>query len=140
MSVSFRQARHDDLPRINTIRHGTAENRLSDPSKVSQAEVVWYLENAVFLVSEDAEGVQGFLCANPQNSYIWALFVIDGKDGQGHGKMLMDEAETRLAALGHRQISLTTGPGTRAEEWYKRRGYRVTGTDFGGDLVLVKAI
>jgi GNAT superfamily N-acetyltransferase len=140
MNVTFRPARLNDIPRIWQIRHGTAENRLSDPSKVSNEEVIWYIEKAITLISEDADGIQGFMCANPLNAYIWALFVIDGKHGIGHGTILMDEAEKRLAALGHRQVYLTTGPGTRAEEWYKRRGYRVTGLSFGEDLVLVKAL
>ena len=44
------------------------KNRLSDPSLVIVAEVAWYLEEAIFLVSEDEAGVQGFVCANPQRA------------------------------------------------------------------------
>jgi hypothetical protein len=48
------------------VRHRTAENRLTDPSLVTDAEVAWYLDEAIFLVSEDEAGVQGFACANHQ--------------------------------------------------------------------------
>src|SRR4028118_2365764 len=55
---SLRPARRTDLPRIHEVRHGTAENRLTDPSLVTDAEVAWYLDFAIFLVSEDEAGVQ----------------------------------------------------------------------------------
>jgi hypothetical protein len=68
------------------VRHGTAENRLTDPSKVTDEEVLWYMDHAIFLVSQDdARIVQGFTCANHQTGYIWALFVIDGQHRKGHG-------------------------------------------------------
>jgi hypothetical protein len=37
-----------DLPRIYEVRHGTAENRLTDPALVTEAEVAWYLDEAIF--------------------------------------------------------------------------------------------
>ena len=52
MSLKVRRATEADLPRIWDVRHGTAENPLSDPSLVSDAEVKWYLNEAIFLVSE----------------------------------------------------------------------------------------
>ncbi len=78
--------------------------------------MLWYLEHAIFLVSEDACGlVQGFGCANPQTGYVWALFVIDGQHRKGHGKALQDAMLEKLAASGNRQAHLTTGAGTSAE-------------------------
>src|SRR4029077_21034286 len=74
----LRKATKLDLPRISEVRHGTAENRLEDPSLVTPAEVDWYLNEAIFLVSEDDAEIQGFACANHQTGYVWALFVIDG--------------------------------------------------------------
>jgi hypothetical protein len=63
MLPRLRQATTLDLPRISEVRHGTAENRLEDPSLVTPAEVDWYLNEAIFLVSEDEAGIQGFLPA-----------------------------------------------------------------------------
>jgi GNAT superfamily N-acetyltransferase len=138
--MHVRRCETGDRSRIWQVRHGTAENRLLDPALVQDAEVDWYQQHAIFLVSEDAEGVQGFLCANHQTSYIWALFVIDGKQGSGHGLALLTEAERQLRVIGHRQVFLTTGPGTRAEQWYQRRGFRLMGRSFSGECVLVKAL
>ena len=79
----------------------------TDPLLVTDAEVAWYLAEAIFLVSEDEMGVQGFACANHQTGYVWALFVIDGSQGQGHGTALLDEVVRRLRQAGHRQAFLT---------------------------------
>lgn len=140
MPIHLRPAIPADLSRIWEIRHGTAENRLSNPASVTDEEVRWYMEKAIFLVSEDEEGMQGFGCANPQSSYIWALFVIDGAQGRGHGSALLSAMLEPLAALGHRQVYLTTGPGTKAVDFYKRRGFRETGISFGGDGVMVRPL
>jgi ribosomal protein S18 acetylase RimI-like enzyme len=138
--IHIRACTSDDRARVWEIRHGTVENRLLDPLRVSDAEVDWYQDQAIFLVSEDDAGTQGFVCANHQTGYIWALFVIDGKQGQGHGSALLAEVERRLGALGHRQMFLTTGPDTSAAGWYARRGFRTTGTNMSGETVFVKAL
>src|SRR5882757_7294148 len=111
----LRPATRADLPRIHQVRHGTAENRLSNPALVTDAEVAWYLNEAIFLVSEDENGVLGFTCVNHQTAYVWALFVIDAAQGQGHGTALLDAAMAQLRQVGHRQAFLFTGKGTKAE-------------------------
>jgi GNAT superfamily N-acetyltransferase len=137
----IRPAIANDLPRIHEIRHGTAENRLSDPSKVTDAEVRWYMNEAIFLVSEDEAGVvQGFTCANHQTGCIWALFVIDGQHGKGHGSSLIMAAIGRLAAAGHRQSFLTTDKETRAEAFYLAKGWTQMGASFDGSIVFRKSI
>jgi GNAT superfamily N-acetyltransferase len=122
MPPRLRKATKLDLPRIDEVRHGTAENRLLDPSLVTPAEVEWYLNEAIFLVSEDDAGIQGFVCANHQTGYVWALFVIDGAHGRGHGTALLNEAIERLRQAGHRQAFLTTGEDTKAAAFYRSRG------------------
>ena len=133
--MRLRAATRADLPRIYEVRHGTAENRLSDPSRVTDAEVEWYLDHAVFLVAEDEGGVQGFVCANPQSGYVWALFVIDAAQGRGVGTALFDAAIERLREAGNRQSFLTTGAGSRAEGFYAAHGWQAMGLDCEGDAV-----
>ncbi len=98
--------------------------------------MLWYLDAAIFLVSEDNEGLQGFACANPQTGYVWALFVIDAAQGRGHGSALLDAVASEFRAAGHRQAFLTTGPGTKAEAFYLRRGWWPMGRDMRGETVL----
>jgi GNAT superfamily N-acetyltransferase len=137
MTLAIRRAGAEDLPRVREIRHGVRENRLSDPSKVSDAEVRWYLDDAIFLISEDEAGVQGFACANTRTGLVWALFVDPAAEGRGHGGRLLDALCDGLAAAGLVQAHLTTDGGTRAAAFYERRGWRCTGRVFGGELAFV---
>ncbi len=131
----LRPATRADLPRIHEVRHGTAENRLTNPALVTDEEVAWYMDEGVFLVSEDEAGIQGFTCVNLQTGYVWALFVIDGAQGRGHGTALHDAAMARLREAGHRQSVLTTGRGTRAEDFYRARGWQAMGVSLSGEAV-----
>jgi GNAT superfamily N-acetyltransferase len=116
MTVSHpRPATRADLPHIRQVRHGTTENRLTNPELVTDDEVAWYLEKAIFLVSEEDKDIRGFICANQQTGFGWALFVIDEAQGRGHETALLDAAIDRLRAAGHRQSFLMTGKGTKAE-------------------------
>ncbi len=134
-SPRLRAATHADLPRIYEVRHGTAENRLADSGHVTDDEVAWYLDHAIFLVSEEAAAVQGFTCVNHQTGYVWALFVIDGAQGRGHGTGLLDAAMARLRKAGHRQAFLSTGRGTKAEAFYLAKGWQPMGLNLHGDVV-----
>jgi GNAT superfamily N-acetyltransferase len=131
----LRPAAKADLPRILEVRHGTAENRLSDPALVTDAEVAWYMDEAIFLVSEDENAIQGFVCANHQTGFVWALFVIDEVQGQGHGTALLAAAADRLRRAGHRQAYLSTESGTKAERFYRSRGWQAMGVNLSGEVV-----
>jgi len=131
----MRPAKLADLPRIREVRGGTTENRLTDTGAVTEPEVRWYLDEGVFLVSQDETDVQGFVCANPQTGYLWALFVIDAAQGRGHGGGLHDAAMSRLRDFGHRQSFLSTGTGTKAEGFYEAKGWRRMGVNLKGDAV-----
>jgi GNAT superfamily N-acetyltransferase len=130
-----RPATRADLPRIYEVRHGTAENPLSNPALVTDAEVAWYMDEAIFLVSEDDTNVQAFTCVNHQTGYVWALFVIDGAQGRGHGSALLEVAMARLRQLGHRQAFLSTGRDTKAERFYRSRGWQPMGVNMNGEVV-----
>ena len=134
--MRLRPATRADLPRIHEVRYGTAENRLSDPNHVTDAEVAWYMDNAIFLVSEDETHLQGFTSVNHQTGYVWALFVIDEAQGRGHGTALLAAAMSRLREAGHRQAILATGRGTKAEDFYRSKGWQPTGTNIQGEVVL----
>ena len=133
--IRLRPATRADLPRIHEVRHGTAENRLTNPELVTDEDVAWYMDEAIFLVSEDEAGVQGFTCVNHETGYVWALFVIDGMQRRGHGTALLDAGLAHLRRAGHREAWLTTGKGTKAEEFYRSRGWRATDETERGDVV-----
>lgn len=134
--LRLRPATRADLLRISEVRQGTFENRLTDPGLVTDAEVEWYMDEAIFLVSEDETGVQGFTCVNHQIGYVWALFVIDEAHRRGHGAALLDAAMAQLRKAGHRQAFLSTGAGTKAEGFYRSQGWQPMGANMRGDVVL----
>jgi hypothetical protein len=55
MRISVRPATAVVLPCIWKVRRGVAENPLTGPSPVTDAEAEWYLKQAIVLVSEDRE-------------------------------------------------------------------------------------
>ncbi len=138
--ISLRAATPADLPRIHAIRRGVTENVLRDPAKVTDAEVAWYLERSIFLVSEAQGEVVGFACANHQSGLVWALFVDPAHEGRGHGRALLDAALAKLAEHGHRQAWLTTGAETRAERFYRAHGWRDMGRYLDGQAVFIKTL
>ena len=129
-----------DEPRIRAIRMGVRENILSDPSKVTDEDVAWYRDNAIFLVAEDAGEIAGFACANHQTGLIWALFIDPAQEGRGHGRALIDAALAGLKAAGHAQAWLETGAGTRAERFYRRHGWRDMGRGLDGQIVFTRSL
>lgn len=139
--MTVRAAKPADLSRIGEIRHVVTENALPGASKASDAEVAsWYMDQAIFLVSETDGEIAGFTCANHQTGHIWALFVDPVLEGRGHGRALLDAVLEDLVRFGRRQSSLTTGAGTRAERFYRRHGWRDMGRPLEGQVVFVKAL
>lgn len=136
----IRKAEAADLPRIHAIRMAVRENILSDPSKVTAADVAWYREQAIFLVAEDAGEIAGFACANHQTGLIWALFIDPAQEGRGYGRALLDTALAGLKAAGHVQAWLETGAGTRAERFYLRHGWRDMGRGLDGQIVFTRLL
>jgi GNAT superfamily N-acetyltransferase len=136
----IRKAVAADEPRIRAIRMGVRENILSDPSKVTDEDVAWYRDNAIFLVAEDAGEIAGFACANHQTGLIWALFIDPAQEGRGHGRALIDAALAGLKAAGHAQAWLETGAGTRAERFYRRHGWRDMGRGLDGQIVFTRSL
>ncbi|WP_291653140.1 GNAT family N-acetyltransferase [Bosea sp. (in: a-proteobacteria)] len=136
----IRRAVAADQPRIFAIRMGVRENILSDPSKVTDEDVAWYRDNAIFLVAENAGEIVGFACANHQTGLIWALFVDPAREGRGHGRALLDAALAGLRAAGHAQAWLETGAGTRAERFYREHGWRDMGRGLDGQTVFTRAL
>ncbi len=136
----IRKATRADQPRVHAIRMAVTENVLSDPSKVTDAEVDWYREQAIFLVAEVDGDVVGFACANHQTGLIWALFLDKAHEGRGIGRALLDTALAGLAAAGHRQAWLTTSADTRAERFYRAHGWRDMGRELDGQIVFVNTL
>ena len=124
MSVRLRAARPEDWPEVSALRLSVTENRLSDPSRVTQTMYDDYVTvRGRGWVAEDASGILGFSVGDRSGS-VWALFVRPGCEGRGVGQALMRACVDWMAALGLEEAELETGAGTRAERFYRRFGWR----------------
>jgi GNAT superfamily N-acetyltransferase len=140
-SWAIRPARPEDLGRIGEIRAAVTENRLSDAASLTTEEVLRYLDRGHFWVAEEGGGILGFSAANPDQRLLWALFVDPAHEGRGIGRGLIRVAEAMLRQEGCDSAHLTTQPGTRAERFYRRNGWQVTGhTPSCSQLILTKTL
>jgi GNAT superfamily N-acetyltransferase len=139
--MTIRLATSGDIARIFEIRFGVNENRLSDPSVVTEAHVARFIADGALWVWQEADGlITGFSGSDKRDGSIWALFVAPGHDGKGIGRALLKTACDALRAAGHTTATLTTEPGTRAERHYRADGWSVTGTSHKGELVFQKPL
>jgi GNAT superfamily N-acetyltransferase len=137
----LRRATRSDISRIFEIRDSVGENRLSDPSAVTEAGAAWFIDNRALWVWQEADGlVTGFSAGDVRDGSIWALFVAPGHEGKGIGRALLKAACDALREAGHRLAILSAEPGTRAERHYRADGWTVTGTNQKGELVFQKPL
>jgi GNAT superfamily N-acetyltransferase len=137
----IRLATAADIPRIFEIRDSVGENRLTDPSVVSEADAAWFIADGALWVWQETDGpVTGFAASDRRDATIWALFVAPGYEGRGIARALLKTACDALRAAGHRSARLSTEPGTRAERHYRADGWRVLGTGAKGELIFAKAL
>jgi GNAT superfamily N-acetyltransferase len=127
----IRKATRVDVPRIMEIRAAVRENKLRDPSRVTVEDVYWFIDNPGIFVWEEDGGIVGFSAADQRSGSIFAL------RGRGIGRVLFERACNVLIDAGCPRMWLTTWPGTRAERFYRKAGWRVTGID-DGNLVFEK--
>lgn len=121
----LRPARLDDIPQLHRVRLAVRENRLSDPARISAQDYAAHLSELGrgWVVEVDAV-VAGFAIARITDGNIWALFVDSAHEGRRFGSLLHDAMLAGLAAHGLSHAWLTTDPGTRAEAFYRRKGWR----------------
>jgi GNAT superfamily N-acetyltransferase len=131
----IRRARPDDHARVTEIRNSVTENVLSDPSRVTIEHYKWFEQNpGVWLWEEDGR-ILGFSAADTRDGSIWALFIDPAHEGRGIGRALFAKALEALRKAGHTTGSLTTQPGSRADRFYQRAGWKAIGTSERGERI-----
>ena len=134
MHAPIRRAHRDDWPRIHEIRAAVRENRLSDPRLVTVDDMAWFTDNPGIWVWEEGGHISGFSAADTRDGSVWALFVDPAHEGCGIGRALFQAALGTLREAGYRTATLSTGPGTRAAQFYHRAGWVVIGHTAKGEL------
>ncbi len=135
MSGHIRRALLKERPRISEIRFAVKENKLSDPSRVTDVDYLWFSENPGIWVWEEYGRILGFSAADTRDGSIWALFVDPEHEGRGIGRALLAAACDVLRGAGHHSAVLGTDPGTRADRFYRRAGWTAGDIDARGEQV-----
>jgi GNAT superfamily N-acetyltransferase len=122
--LAFRRGVEADIPQIMRIRLAVQENRLSNPSRVTPAMCVDYLDKLgrAWVAERDGD-IIGFAYADRAGASIWALFVDPAHEGLGAGKALLRLAADGLFEQGHDEIRLGTEANTRADRFYAAQGW-----------------
>lgn len=135
-NVTLRQANHGDIAGMQRVRWAVRENALSDPNRITEADYIAALDALGRTWVIEADGVVAAFATGYKAGTIWALFVHPDHEGRGYGKALLSNMVDWLWSLGLTRLWLTTSPGTRAEAFYKSRGWQPIGFDPGGDIRL----
>jgi GNAT superfamily N-acetyltransferase len=140
MNAKVRRARPADIAPIMTIRHAVRENRLSDPNSVTAADCAAFIERSEIWVWEEDGLILGFAAGDARDGWIWALFVDPNYEGRGIGRVLLMRACATLRAAGYPVATLSTNEGTRAERFYRARGWTATGRNQKEEIVFEKRL
>jgi len=131
----FREARTSDIQQIQRVRHAVKENRLSDPSLVTNADCEDYLINrGKGWVCEIDDRVIGFAIADLIANNVWALFVDPEYAQKGVGRKLHDDMLDWYFDQTDTAIWLGTAPNTRAEKFYRKTGWVEVGQHGKGEI------
>ena len=131
----FREAKTADIPQIQVVRNSVTENTLSDPALVPDADVQDYItRRGMGWVCEDNNRIVGFSIVSVIDKNVWALFIQPGFDKHGIGKRLHDDMMNWYFNQTNDTIWLSTTPGTRAEQFYRKAGWTEVGTHGKGEI------
>ncbi|WP_299701747.1 GNAT family N-acetyltransferase [uncultured Pontibacter sp.] len=124
----FREATAADIPQLQFVRHSVKENILSDPTLVTDELCALYLtERGKGWVCKVNGQLVGFAIVDLLDHNVWALFLLPEFEGQGIGKQLHRIMLDWYFQQTKEPIWLGTDPGTRAEQFYRRQGWREMG-------------
>ena len=124
----FREAMMKDIQQIQVVRNAVRENRLSNPSLITDTDYEVYLfsRGKGWVYVED-DLVVGFSIVDLKDNNVWALFVHPDFEKKGIGKKLYDSMIGWCFKQTKETIWLGTSPGTRAAQFYKMQGWKETG-------------
>ncbi len=133
--MAVREASINDIKQIQRVRNAVKENTLSDPSLVTDDDVVDYITKRGRGWVHEVEGViTGFSIISLIDQNVWALFVHPDFERRGIGRLLHDEMMTWYFEMSDKLVWLSTSPGTRAEQFYRKAGWQENGIYGKGEI------
>lgn len=133
--MQFREATRADIPQIQFVRNAVKENQLSNPALVPDKDVEDYITNrGQGWICEINNTIVGFAIVSLADNNVWALFIQPGYDKQGIGRKLHDDMMCWYYKQTNKTIWLSTSPGTRAQNFYRKAGWEETGIIKSGEI------
>jgi len=131
----FRVVTSADIPGIQIVRNAVKENPLPDPSYVTDADCEEFMTTrGKGWVCEINSEIVGFAIADLKENNIWALFIHPEHEGKGIGKQLHQLMLDWYFNQQKNSVWLGTAPNTRAENFYRKAGWRETGVRPNGEI------
>lgn len=131
----IREAKIEDIGQIQVVRNAVKENTLSDPNLVTDEDCrIFMIERGKGWVCEINNEIVGFSIADLEEHNIWALFVHPKFDKQGVGRRLHDVMINWYFSKTKKTVWLGTAPGTRAEAFYRKAGWKEIGMHGKGEI------
>lgn len=133
--MRLRPATLADTAELTRIRLAVRENILSDPAYLTpeRYQAMLEVDGRGWLAEIEGRAV-GFAVADHSRRNIWALFVDPAFERRGIGRALHDTMLAWLFAQSEDTVWLSTDPGTRAERFYRRMGWRDMGATPYGEI------
>jgi GNAT superfamily N-acetyltransferase len=133
--MMLREARVGDIPQIQIVRNTVKENALSNPDLVTDQDCADFItQRGKGWICEMEHQVVGFSIVDLVDHNVWALFVHPDFDKRGIGKQLHDIMLDWYFNQTQQSVWLGTAPGTRAEAFYRRAGWKEIGLHGKGEI------
>lgn len=132
--MRIRVATIQDHAALHGIRTAVRENALFNPAGITSDQYRDMLEvRGRGWICEIEHRPVGFAIGDLRECNIWALFVQPGFEGRGIGRALHDVMVEWMFARGAGRLWLSTDPGTRAERFYVKAGWKHAGLTEQGE-------
>lgn len=136
-NIQIREANIEDIPQIQFVRNAVKENMLSNPNLVTDEDCKEFISiRGKGWVCEIDNFIVGFSIADLKENNIWALFLHPDFENKGIGKQLHDIMLNWYFAQTKATVWLGTAPNTRAEIFYRKRGWVEIGMHGKGEVKL----
>lgn len=133
--MQIREATAGDIAGIQKVRNAVKENRLSDPALVPDSDVLDYItRRGKGWVATEGETIIGFSIISLLDNNVWALFIDPEHEKRGTGTQLHRVMMDWYFSNTEQPVWLSTAPGTRAEQFYRKAGWTETGIYGKGEI------
>lgn len=138
-TVIIREAVSADIRAMRDIRLRVRQNRLSDPSVITERDYHDFMARETRSWVCEVDGVMaGFTMVDVEKQHLWALFVAPEQESKGIGRALHETMLTWYFTHSEK-LKLSTAPNTRAERFYRQAGYSVIGTTPSGEVIFERS-